>query len=250
MLPRHWDWLEEQPNGISGALRRILEHAIRANPGKERSRRERASLSRVLAAVAGDRPNYEEACRALFRGDLARFEELVLRWPKDIRDYAAERARKADRAAEESPDPAQNQAALSDLYRLVWTQGDYRSIERLIAPRYTIHSDPGDLWEGQTLDRTAYEERVRYSRTAFPDLRFTPHEMVAFGDRVAVRWSAQGTQEGDLRDLPATLKCLAFAGQTFYEMQGGKVLGHWQVVDRLGFLEELRRTPSPSRPSS
>jgi hypothetical protein len=40
--------------------------------------------------MAGDRPNYEEATRALFQADAARFEALVARWPKDIRGFALE----------------------------------------------------------------------------------------------------------------------------------------------------------------
>ena len=98
LLPRHWDWLEQQPNGISAALRRLVEQAIKTEPGRERARRIRAASSRVLAALAGDRPNYEEACRALFAGDTARFEALIERWPKDIRDYALHQATEASSA--------------------------------------------------------------------------------------------------------------------------------------------------------
>jgi predicted ester cyclase len=53
-----------------------------------------------------------------------------------------------------------------------------------------------------------------------------------------------GTHSGDLRGLPATGKRLRFAGQTIYEMKDGQVAGHWQVVDRLGFVEQLRQ-PAP-----
>lgn len=102
LLPRHWDWLEEQPNGASAALRRLVEAAIKHEPGKERARRIRAALSRFLTAMAGDRPHYEEATRALFGGETARFESLIERWPKDIREHAIERARAAE-AAEGSP---------------------------------------------------------------------------------------------------------------------------------------------------
>src|SRR6185503_12878365 len=79
LLPRHWDWLEEQSAGISGALRRLVEQAMKAQPGKQRAQRAREALSRFLYSMAGDRPNYEEAARALFAGDLARFEQLVHR---------------------------------------------------------------------------------------------------------------------------------------------------------------------------
>jgi len=122
----------------------------------------------------------------------------------------------------------------------VWSNGDYDAIERLVAPRYVIHSDPGDAWEGQALNHQMYRERVQYSRSAFPDLVFTIHETVGTGNRIAVRWSAAGTHAGDLHGLPATRKHLTFSGQTMYEIRDGRVAGHWQVVDRLGFLQQLR----------
>ncbi|MBN2573170.1 MAG: DUF2239 family protein [Deltaproteobacteria bacterium] len=98
LLPRHWEWLERQPSGISAALRRLVDQAAKSHPGKERARRIRTALSQFLLGMAGNRPNYEEACRALFAGDVARFETLVQRWPKDIREYAVHQAREAARA--------------------------------------------------------------------------------------------------------------------------------------------------------
>jgi len=102
LLPRHWDWLEEQPSGASAALRRLVEAAIKHEPGKERGRRIRAALSRFLSAMAGDRPHYEEACRALFAGATAQFASLVERWPKDIREYAVQQAQAAEAAEQEA----------------------------------------------------------------------------------------------------------------------------------------------------
>jgi hypothetical protein len=98
LFPRHWDWLETQPSGISGALRRLVEQAIKGQSGKDRARVIRAALSRFLTSMAGDRPHYEEASRALFAGDTKRFEALIERWPKDIREYAVHQAREAARA--------------------------------------------------------------------------------------------------------------------------------------------------------
>ena len=235
LLPRHWEWLERQPSGISGALRRLVERAIKTQPGQERSRQIREALSCFLSSMAGDRPSYEEACRALFAGDTARFKALIQRWPKGIREYAVEHARQAARAGDSG---IKEETVIRELHELVWSQGDYRAIERLVAPRYSIHSDPGDPWDGQTLDRQGYEQRVKYSRTGFPDLVFSLHEVVAAGDRVAVRWSASGTHAGDLRELPATGKRLTFSGQTIYDLKDGQVAGHWQVVDRLGFIQQ------------
>ena len=87
LLPRHWDWLEQQPSGISAALRRLVEEASKREPGKARAKRLRAALSRVMTALAGNFPNYEEATRALFAGDQPRLRKLVQRWPADVRSY-------------------------------------------------------------------------------------------------------------------------------------------------------------------
>jgi hypothetical protein len=40
-----------------------------------------------MSALAGDRPGYEEALRALFAGDRARLEAQITTWPADIREY-------------------------------------------------------------------------------------------------------------------------------------------------------------------
>ncbi|MCE9592916.1 MAG: DUF2239 family protein [Planctomycetes bacterium] len=98
MLPRHWDWLEEQPNGISATLRRLVEDARKSEPGKQHAARVRTALSRFLTAVAGDLPNYEEATRALFAREHTRFAKLVAKWPKDVKAYAVKRSLEARRS--------------------------------------------------------------------------------------------------------------------------------------------------------
>jgi hypothetical protein len=86
LLPRHWDWLSAQPGGASAALRRLVETARKAPPSLE-ARRD--SAYRFMADRCGDRPGYEEALRALYRGDRVRFDSLVAAWPDDVRAYIA-----------------------------------------------------------------------------------------------------------------------------------------------------------------
>jgi|SRR5579862_995183 len=121
-----------------------------------------------------------------------------------------------------------------------WSQDDLTRLDLLIADRYTLFSDPGDAWEGQTLDLDAYRTRLRKSRRVFPDLEFEIIQSLHEGDRVAVIWKATGTQLGDLDAMPASGRRLEFSGQTFYLIENGKVAGHWQVIDRLGFIQQLQ----------
>lgn len=88
LLPRHWDWLGAQPGGASVALRRLVEDARKVSAGDDRRRAAQEATYRFMQAMAGDAPGFEDASRALFAGDVARFEEQVARWADDVRDHA------------------------------------------------------------------------------------------------------------------------------------------------------------------
>ncbi len=88
LLPRHWDWLGNQPGGASAALRRLIDQARRLDAGAEAARTARDALYRFMTALAGDAPRYEEALRALFAGDAEGFIAATAAWPIDVRDHA------------------------------------------------------------------------------------------------------------------------------------------------------------------
>jgi hypothetical protein len=96
LLPRHWDWLASQPGGASVVLRRLVDEARRADDAKGGTRQTQDSAYCFMAALAGDLPGFEDAVRALFAGDRARFEQFVALWPPDIGDYATRLAYGAD----------------------------------------------------------------------------------------------------------------------------------------------------------
>lgn len=87
LLPRHWEWLAEQPGGASATLRRLVELA-RKQEGREAHRlRAQTSVHRAMTTLAGDLPGYEDALRALYGGDQGRFEALLSSWPPDVAGY-------------------------------------------------------------------------------------------------------------------------------------------------------------------
>ncbi|WP_197338988.1 DUF2239 family protein [Ralstonia solanacearum] len=95
LLPRHWDWLAAQPGGASVTLRKLVEAASRAAQSPDRRREAQEAAYRFMSAMAGDAPGFEEAARALFAADAARFATLTQPWPADVRDFARELARAA-----------------------------------------------------------------------------------------------------------------------------------------------------------
>lgn len=96
LLPRHWDWLAAQPGGASATLRRLVDQARRETVDADARRQAQAVTYRVMTTLAGDLPGYEEATRALFANDRARFNDLTTSWPTDIGDYVRELNARAD----------------------------------------------------------------------------------------------------------------------------------------------------------
>jgi hypothetical protein len=88
LLPRHWEWLSEQPGGASVTLRKLVEEARRSTEGEVRKRRGRESCYRFMNTMAGNDPGYEEALRALYAGERERFQALTESWPPDVGDHA------------------------------------------------------------------------------------------------------------------------------------------------------------------
>ena len=88
LLPRHWYWLNSQPGGASVTLRKLVEEARRNVSAKDRARLAGEAADRFMRTVAGDLAGYEEASRALWRGDRDAFNRHTRGWPKDVREHA------------------------------------------------------------------------------------------------------------------------------------------------------------------
>lgn len=84
LLPRHWDWLADQPGGASAALRRLVDAARKADEGQSDARMRREAAYGFMSVMAGDREGFEDAARALFAGDLSRLNDLMIAWPSDV----------------------------------------------------------------------------------------------------------------------------------------------------------------------
>ena len=87
LLPRHWEWLGSQPGGASVALRKLIDEARHEHAGRDAARAAREASYRFMRIMAGDLPAFEEAARALFAVQQARFDTLLAAWPEDLRAH-------------------------------------------------------------------------------------------------------------------------------------------------------------------
>jgi hypothetical protein len=88
LLPRHWEWLANQPGGASVALRKLVEQGLRSSKEADRLRQAKEAAYLFMNVMAGNKPCFEEAARALFAGDLGRLQQFAAKWPRDVRNHA------------------------------------------------------------------------------------------------------------------------------------------------------------------
>ena len=105
LLPRHWNWLCEQSDGVSVTLQQLVENArTRRIASSDEARSAREAAYRALRTLAGDAQGFDDACCALFAGDREAFERHTAHWPRDVIAYGLRLAAPGWQAAPSVPE--------------------------------------------------------------------------------------------------------------------------------------------------
>jgi steroid delta-isomerase-like uncharacterized protein len=113
--------------------------------------------------------------------------------------------------------------------------------EELIAPDAIFHV-PGrpEPMKGPA----GYLAIIGMMRGGFPDIQWTLEEMVAEGDKVAARFTMQGTHRGTFFGISPTGKTIAVQAMNFYRLSGGKFVEERGQPDLLGLLQQIGAVPT------
>jgi steroid delta-isomerase-like uncharacterized protein len=135
---------------------------------------------------------------------------------------------------------AQHVAAVRSYFDDVWSAGKLELLDRLLAPDYINHTpSTPDPVPGPAGLRPI----VAAFRVGFPDLHFTIEDLVAEGDRVAVRVTMEGTQDGPLFGAPPTHRHVRVSQINIEHFRGDQIAEHWRVTDELGVMRQLGALP-------
>ena len=119
------------------------------------------------------------------------------------------------------------------------TQGSIAADAELFTADFQVHV--GAVTAGLKEDQVS----IQGWKAAIPDLKATVHDVIAEGDRVAVRWSARGTNTGTGNGLPATGKPLEVGGFALFRMVDGRVAESWGMFDTMGLFRQLGLIENP-----
>lgn len=127
-------------------------------------------------------------------------------------------------------------------YEDVFNQRHPDLVDELAVDDYVEH----DPFPGQGNGRVDLKARVRVILDAMNPLRFTLQDIVADGDRIAVRWTQTATQTGPFMGMPPTGRTVTFAGIDIHRLRDGRMAEHWHVIDMYALLQQLGAIPAPS----
>jgi predicted ester cyclase len=108
---------------------------------------------------------------------------------------------------------------------------------------------PGSMFAG------GIEGQIEAMKTAFPDIHFAIDDILAEGDKVAVRVTSHATNTGPLVGLPAfgrletpvppTGKSVTAGGMYIFTVSGGRIVSFAVELDQIGLLRQLGWTFTP-----
>jgi len=140
---------------------------------------------------------------------------------------------------------AEESKATMRRYLDVFEQGNNLDIlDELLAPDYINHTPATpDLPTGPE----GVKGVVTMFRSAMPDLRVIVEDMIAEGDKVATRYTLEGTHRGELFGVSPTGQRLSIKSISVERVLEGKIREHWRVTDSLDMMQQLGVVPEPGQ---
>jgi predicted ester cyclase len=132
----------------------------------------------------------------------------------------------------------ENKQLIRRWFEEVWNQKSESAIDRMLDPEARAHGVPTP--DGFIVGPEQFKPFHRTLLGAFPDMHFVFHEVLAEGDRVAIRWTATMTHRGDQLGFPATGKHVTLEGSSFLVIGNGKILEGWNQMEFQGMIHSLK----------
>ena len=117
----------------------------------------------------------------------------------------------------------------------VWCKHNMAAVDEFMADNFVFDWAP----PGVPSDIEGYKTAVVMLLTAFPDLQITVDNIIAEGNKVAIRWIGDATHEGEFMRIVPTGKKIVMTGVSFHDIVDGKILEEWSEMDLLGVMQQL-----------
>lgn len=120
----------------------------------------------------------------------------------------------------------------------IFVTGEEAAIDELIAPDFRPYTF-GPMPPG----RDGLREGMRRAHQGVSDPEFEIHDMIAEGDKVAVRLTTSARHTGTFMGLPPTGRRYSIDEMHIFGIANGQVAEHWHVFDKGDLMRQLTDEP-------
>jgi steroid delta-isomerase-like uncharacterized protein len=117
-------------------------------------------------------------------------------------------------------------------------------IDRLLSNDFMFFPPNADEGE-QGLDN--HKGFLHWHHGVAPDQHWTPEEMISEGDKVAVRFTVHGTQQGEFLGVAPSGKAFTLRGMDLFRITGGKIAELRRYFDVMAMMEQIGAEAAPEQ---
>ncbi|MEE4255350.1 MAG: ester cyclase [Desulfuromusa sp.] len=122
-----------------------------------------------------------------------------------------------------------------------FNNGNLSILNNIIHPDYQFSSPDSRMTGIGQL-----KEFIQSFRTAFPDLKIRIDDIFSSTDRTCTSFTLTGTHKGNFLGIPPTKKTVAVRGVVISKFHENKISEEWEILDNVGFFQQLGVVPSLS----
>jgi steroid delta-isomerase-like uncharacterized protein len=134
----------------------------------------------------------------------------------------------------------ENKAIIQHLIDEVYNQGNLEVVDELVAADIFNHPAVPEHQHG--ID--GFKHVIEWVREFSSDVHYDIDDIIAEGDKVAVRMTQSGTHTGTVRGIPPAGKSFSVDYVHWFRLADGQVAEMWAVRDDLTWLEQLGLMPA------
>jgi len=139
------------------------------------------------------------------------------------------------RAVDERAVLERNKDVARQVIDRIFVHQEDRAIDDLVARDFVPHTF-GPMAPG----REGLREGMRRASAGVSDARFEIHDMVAEGDRVAVRLTSTARHTGTFMGMPPTGNSYSIDELHLFRIRDGQLIEHWHAFDTMDLVRQLR----------
>jgi len=125
----------------------------------------------------------------------------------------------------------------------LWNKGNLAAADDLYSPTFVCHFVIGPEWRGVQ----GVKDVVAQHRRSFPDWHENVDDIIAADDKVVIRFTSTGTQEGQFAGIAPTAKKVTIQEMAIFRLAGGKIVEQWGMPDLHGLLEQLQTSTTTAQ---